>query len=137
MEAVSRQHWDADNEQRDIVDEWYRCRGYIVSALEHCETHDIWDIEAAIAEGYMQFWPGKKAAMVTQVHHFPKVRYLDIFLCGGDVNELLEMEQAVCEHAKLWNCQKVTGGGRKGWARFLAKHGYKPLTVLEKDVSNG
>jgi len=94
-------------------------------------------VELALADNAMQFWPGEKCAMVTQIFNFPKVRYLDIFLCGGDLNELLEMEQSVCAYAKQWGCQRVTGGGRKGWAKVMGRIGYKPATVLEKDLTNG
>jgi hypothetical protein len=139
MEAVSRQHGDDLDKQRALAEaEWYRCKPWIVAAMKHNHTHDIEDIERALAEDRMQFWPGKNAAMVTQIITFPKLRYIDIFLCGGDLDELFEMEQAVCEIAKTrWGCQRASGGGRKGWVRALAHIGYKPVTVLEKDLTNG
>lgn len=137
MEAVSRQHGsDLSDQRRLAIMEWQRCRHWIVAALEHCDTHDIDDIEHALSQDLMQFWPGQKSAMVTQIVTYPKLRTLDIFLCGGDLDELFEIEQVATEYARAWGCQRIVGGGRKGWSKVLAKRGWKPITLLKKDLTN-
>ena len=78
--------------------EWARCRPWIEAAVEYCGgTHTIEDVEADIAAGDAQFWPGKKAAVVTQVTDFPRFRGRPAGLAAGDENLRL---RAALEHLR-------------------------------------
>lgn len=97
--------------------------------MEYCGgTHTIEDVEHDIASGEAQFWPGEKAAVVTQVTDFPRFRGLHFWLCGGDMVELTTVMRPLIE---AWGatrgCVRFTTAGRQGWQRVMKQHGYEPL----------
>ena len=125
--------------------EWVRCRPWIEAALPYCYgTHSIEDVERQIAEGRLQFWPGERCAVVTEIVEYPRLRALNIFLVGGDprsepgasLDELLEkMEPAVIAWAKALGCTRVAQTGRRGWSRVLKPLGYETtLSVMLKEI---
>lgn len=126
--------------QRAIGDgerEWERCKPWIEAALEYAHgTHlieDVWDL---VLRGEAHFWPGRRAAIVTEFSDFPRLKALHFWLCGGDMHELLdEMRPAVEAWGCLNNCTRFTTCGRPGWARVLKGAGYAPeWHVCRKDV---
>ncbi len=128
--------------------EWGRCRAWIEAALPWCYgTHTIEDVERQIAEGRLQFWPGERCAVVTEIVEYPRLKALNFFLIGGDstspdglrgagLDELLtRMEPAIIEWAKAMGCTRVASAGRKGWERVLSPLGYeKTLSVMLKEL---
>lgn len=118
---------------------WKRCRPWIEAALPYCYgTHTIEDVERQIAEGKLQFWPGHACAVVTEIVDYPRLRALNFFLVGGDLNELLQkMEPAIVAWAKALGCTRVAQTGRKGWSRILAPLGYQTtLSLMIKDLDD-
>jgi len=112
-------------------------RAWIEAALPYCYcTHTIEDVERQIAEGRLQFWPGERCAVVTEIVDYPRLRALNFFLVGGDLNELIEqMEPAIVEWARRLGCTRIAQTGRKGWGRVLAPLGYQTtLSVMIRDL---
>ena len=117
--------------------EWARCKPWIEAALEYCRgTHRIEDIERLIAEGKLQFWPGKRSAVVTEILEYPQLKALNFFLVGGDLSELLEWEPSFIAWAKALGCTRISQVlGRRGWEPTLKPLGYKTtLSVMLKDI---
>ena len=48
-----------------------------------------------------------------------------VFLAGGDLFEIKEMESSLVEYAKAMECDYITLSGRKGWGKALEDLGYK------------
>lgn len=122
---------------RTPYSEWERCKHWIEAALPYCYgTHTIEDVERQIVEGKLQFWPGERCAVVTEIVGYPRLRALNFFLVGGDLSELLEkMEPAIVAWAKALGCTRVAQTGRKGWGRILAPLGYQTtLSVMIRDL---
>jgi hypothetical protein len=120
-----------------VQHEWERCKAWIEAALPYCYgTHRIEDVEQQIAEGRLQFWPGEHCAVVTEIIDYPRLRALNFFLVGGDLDELLEkMEPAIVDWAKSIGCTRVAQTGRRGWGRVLAPLGYETtLSVMLKPI---
>lgn len=121
------------------LDEWQRCKPWIESALEYAHgTHTIDDVWQGIAEHRFQFWPGRNCAAVTEVIDYPRLRALNFWLLGGDLDELLnEMEPRIWAIAKQLGCRRKFGVGRKGFERVLKSKGYRPMwTYFAKDEAN-
>jgi hypothetical protein len=118
----------------DPVAAWARCRSWVEAALHDVRTHAIEDIEAGIASGAYQFWPGAKSAAITEIHSFPRARYLHIFLAGGDMEELIAMIPSWKSLAAHLGCSDLTLYGRPGWERALKSHGWQKRVVV---VSTG
>lgn len=116
--------------------EFERCRPFLEPALARAGgTHTIEDVRAAIANRYMQFWPGARAAIVTEVQEFPQLRIFNAFLAGGDLDEILAMEPSLCSFGRYLGCQFIKLSGRRGWARVLNAQGWKEeFAVLAKSL---
>lgn len=114
---------------------WPACWPMLAPALAHAgHTHDERDLLAAIASGEMQLWPGRKAAIVTELVRYPQFDAARFFLAGGDLEELRAMEPRLVDWARGQGCARVEIGGRSGWLRALT--GYAPLcTVMAKPIT--
>lgn len=124
--------------------EWARCRAWIRAAVEPTGLYTVADVEEAIAEGRMQFWPGKDCAAVTEFVLYPSCKVLNVFAGGGVAGKALreltrEMEPALVRWAQASDCRKIIGFGiNPAWRRVCEGMGYAHLwTVMAKDVSEG
>ena len=118
--------------------EWERCKPWIEAALEYAHgTHTIEDIEGGLRAGKFQFWSGRECAAVTVIIVYPRLKALNFFLLGGNLDELLnELEPAICAIARRIGCTREFGVGRKGFERVLKAKGYTPMwTYCSKEIS--
>lgn len=120
----------------ELESEMGRCREWIEAALEYSGgTHDYDDIVEAVKAGMMQFWPAEDACAVTEIMVFPKKRVLHIFLAGGNMETIIDMNESAEKFAKLNGCTGMSIAGRKGWEKMLAHKGYKhSFTALGKGI---
>lgn len=104
----------------------------ILPSLKHSNGATIEEVRADIAAGRAQMWPGQKSVAVT---HFHEAKEMVLWLVGGDMRELLEMERSVEAYAREQGCTRmVAEGGRDGWTRVLPRVGYVEKRVLVKDL---
>lgn len=110
----------------DFDAEWARCSPWIEAALAHANgTHELADVRDAVMRGEAIFWAGEKAAMVTEMNVYPRIRTFNFWLAGGDLAELRDIMRPRAEaYYKALGCKAATITGRPGWARAL---GYEPL----------
>ena len=113
------------------VREFRRCEHWIEAALEYSHgTHTIQDIFEFVANGTLELWPGKNCALISQVSEYPGRKMIHIFLAGGDIKEIEEMEPSIIAWAKEQGCSALTLTGRPGWTKsFLKDIGYKNTQV--------
>jgi hypothetical protein len=113
-------------------------RSQIEAALAHAGgTHTFEDIQAAVEAGSLQYWPGPRSAIVTEIIQYPRARALNFFLAGGELAELEAMYPLIEEWGRSQGCTVAVMSGRKGWERsFLTrKEGWEPkLVVFEKTL---
>ena len=108
--------------------ELQRCSPWIEAALEYSGgTHDFIDVAEGINKGTMQLWPTPKGCIVTEIVVYPRKRMLNVFLGGGELDQILDMHQDVIQWAKAQGCTALTMTGRVGWKKPLAKHGWDQL----------
>jgi hypothetical protein len=112
--------------------EFERCKPWIEAALVEARgTHTIEDVKAGVAARRYHFWPGKNAAAITEVFNFPRQRVFNVFLAGGDLNEILtEMEPDFCSFAEFLGCSSIVMTGRRGWEKVLKPLGWHPTAVV-------
>ena len=71
---------------------------------------------------------------VTSVTRFDKSAYLTpLFITSmnhKNKTNLKFLQSCLIEIAKQYGCNKIFGGGRKGWSRVLKKLGYKKETFM-------
>ena len=108
------------------VNELERCRPWIEAALEYSgDTHTFDDIVEGLAEGRMQLWPAPRGCMVTEIVIYPRKKVLNIFLAGGELDQLLDMNSDMNAWAKQQGCTGGTLTGRVGWKKVLEPMGWK------------
>jgi hypothetical protein len=113
------------------VKEFRRCEQWIEDALEYSHgTHNIQDIFEDVMNGRIEFWPGKNCALITQVTQYPQKKMVHVFLAGGNISEIEEIEKHITIWAKQQGCTALSLAGRPGWTKsFLNKIGYKNTQV--------
>ena len=113
-----------------------RCRPWIEAALDRGgNTHLFEDIVSAVKAGTMQFWPAEDACAVTEIIVYPRKKALHVFLAGGNMDTIVDMDESAVYFARQNGCSSMSIAGRKGWQRILQDRGYKPvLTSLGKDI---
>ena len=72
---------------------------------------------------------------MTEIVSYPQKKVLHIFLAGGEMDQIVDMDSSAVEFAKMNGCTGMSIAGRKGWARVLTEKGYQETyTVLGKDI---
>jgi hypothetical protein len=110
--------------------EWDRCKPWIEAALEG-GFYDIAHIEAMLKRpaNPAQFWPGKNAAIVTEVQDHGSHRVLFVWAAGGDMDEIIAMAPGIEAVGRLLGCQYAMSEGRSGWQRVMKRHGFETFSV--------
>lgn len=113
-------------------------RGEIEGALQYAGgTHTFEDIRAGVEAGSLQYWPGVRSVIITEIIQYPQKRALNFFLAGGDLAELEEMYPVIETWGREKGCDVAVMTARKGWERsFLTrKERWQPtLVVFEKQL---
>lgn len=101
-------------------------------------THNFQDIVEGVTSRKYQFWPGERSCMITEVLGYPHRRGVHVFLAGGDLEEILDMEKSLSVWAKTVGADHMSLTGRKGWVKALKDAGWgHPMTVLTKEIDDG
>lgn len=104
-----------------------RCRAWLEPALAKGRERFPWsELEARLSENTAQLWPGAAAAIVTELSVTVDGRCCHIWLAGGDIQEIAAMQPGVSAWARAQGATHATMCGRKGWARFLKRYGWRP-----------
>ena len=119
-----------------LSDELERCRPWIEAALEYSGgTHEFEDIVKNIAESKMQLWPAERGCIVTEIVVYPRKKVINIFLAGGELDQILDMDEDVKAWAKEHGCTGATMAGRLGWKKPLASLGWEfHLASFAKEI---
>ena len=113
-----------DNGQTELQ----RCRPWIEAALKYSGgTHNFDDVAAGLTSGKMQLWPSPKGCIVTEIVVYPRKKVLNVFLGGGELDQILDMHSDVIAWSKAQGCEALMMTGRFGWKKPLEKHGWKTL----------
>ena len=117
--------------------EWERCLPWIVAALdEGGNTHTPDDVLAMVKSGRAQFWPAERGCLVTEILVYPRCNVLNVWLGGGELDQLTDMQSAVMAWAGAMGCTRMSIQGRRGWVRALEKHGWRHAhAVVVKELS--
>lgn len=119
-----------------INEELERCKDWIQAALEYSGgTHEWSDIVEGIHSLRYQFWPAEKGCAVTEIIMFPKKKIFHVFLAGGEMDQIVDMNDSAAQFAKAQGCDGMSIAGRKGWSRVLKNEGWtESFTTLAKEL---
>ena len=134
MQKATSNLVDIQQSKEDWEIEFERLEPHIISALKHQDRYNLSDIKEKIGQGVFHIWPGKDAFYISSFGEFPKYRILNLFLCGGNYEELEEMLKSIEQFAKQWECKYLYGGGRKGWLRKIKHLGFEQEYIVKKEL---
>lgn len=120
----------------NFVEEFKRCTPWLEAALAYSgDTHEIQDVFEAVVKGDMQFWSNDRCAVVTEIITYPRKRVFHIFLAGGELSAIRELEAGAVEWAKQYGCTDIRLSGRKGWLKALQNDGWElKFTTMSKRI---
>lgn len=112
---------------------WLRLRDKLAPALERegwlFSLDDVWQ---AVQNEQAQFWPGQNSAVVTEIRIYPATKVLNVWLAGGELDEIRQMLPLIRQFGHMNHCSKITMQGRKGWARALGMQAHS--IVLQESL---
>lgn len=113
-------------------------RPQLEAALAYTDnSHCFEDVAAEVASGALQYWPGARSVIITEIIVTPGYKALGFFLAGGDLAELEMMYPRVEAWGRSMGCDRAVMTGRRGWERsFLTRRsGWRQtLVVYEKTL---
>lgn len=118
-----------------LFNELTRCRAWIEAALKYTDgTHSFDDIAAGCFVGRFTLLPKQNSCAVLEIQAFPQKRALNVFLVGGDLQEIIAAIGETEEMAREAGASEITMTGRFGWERVLAPRGWDRAHVTMKKV---
>ena len=128
----------------ELIAEAHRCWPWMKAAMQRgmpsgILTHDLDDIIQMLLDGNAQLWSTEDGCIVTCVTTFPKTRIVQIWLMGGDFEQVVsEHEAALVDWATSIGACLLYVQGRKGWLRRLKDRGYQQnQVILSLELTNG
>lgn len=122
--------------KHSLTEELVRCRIWIQDALAYSgNTHNFDDICLGVLNNHYHLWPLENSCAVTEFVMYPRQKHFHVFLAGGRLNEILELDTPFAEFAKANNCSAMTIAGRPGWEKALNKLNWEyQFTTLKKEI---
>lgn len=112
----------------------HKCKEWIEAALEYADDcHRFEDVAQGIREGRFQLWPAARGCMVTEIQVYPQKKVLNVFLAGGELDQLKDMEADMAAWGKAQGCNTATFYGRRGWERVMP-HWDRLWVVMRRDL---
>ena len=103
--------------------EWQKARDWILPALDYGHgTHSEDDIIVRILSGEYKLWLFEKSAVVTNMIQWPQFRAFNVFLAGGDMEDLKSHQCEMERWAASQGCKQACSGGRDGWGRVFPEY---------------
>ncbi len=98
-----------------------RCWPWLEASLaKFGTTHTKDQVRRTIERGQATLWPGDDAVILTNIINHPiGLRSCNVWLQGGDLEELKSMHPAVERHARYLLCDQMIAWGRDGWVRVM------------------
>lgn len=103
---------------------WERSRPHLEAAMARGDKLPLDVVRGALERHDAHLWPGERSAAVCE-----PVKAYHVWLAGGDLRELLAMEQRASAWAQAHGFDRMTIVGRPGWARALPGYAYETALV--------
>lgn len=114
-----------------------RCWPWLKDAMEHglpdgIVMYTLNDLKQKVFTDDAQLWSTPNGACLTCVSKYPQTTIVQIWLMGGDFEELMtKHSDAVYKWAKeTIGASMIYVQGRKGWTRRLKERGFKEQQVI-------
>ena len=121
---------------KDLVSNFEKYHDVVMAALAYAGgTHTKDDVFHMCLTGRARLWPLANSFMITEILDYPRAKHYHIFLAGGELSELIDMEHELLAAAREANCSKLTASGRRGFIKALKTFGcVETQAVCEREV---
>jgi hypothetical protein len=122
-----------------LYDEIDRCQFWIENALDRsARSHHFQDVKDMIMRGDAHLWSTENGCCITCFSTFPATKMLQLWLLGGDFEEVYaDCSDKIEKWARENGCDQLFVNGRKGWERRLKDRGYTyAATILTKEIEH-
>lgn len=110
----------------ETVQDYARVRDYLLPAIERTNgTHTEDDILVGLISGQFKLWALEKSVGITEFQTYPRMKVLNVFLAGGDLDEIMNFTPTLEAYGLKNGCSRMTFGGRPGWEPVMQERGYK------------
>jgi hypothetical protein len=115
-----------------LAEQWAKWRPRFAEAMDLAfDTMD--GLEKMVFQGRLQFWPGREAAIVTEVYTYAGgEKVIQAKWAAGDMKEIVELSAGIEAFGRAQGCSTALIEGRSGWARHLKALGYQHWSVTLK-----
>jgi hypothetical protein len=105
-----------------VVEEWRLCRDALLPAIAETKgTHTEDDVLVELFAGRMNLWRRNASGLVTEFCQFPRLKCINVFLAGGDLDDILPLQVEIENFGRKHGCQRATMlAVRPGWQRTVA-----------------
>ena len=120
----------------NVNSEFERVWPWLAAAVQrYGETHTKEQVWGLIKDNQAQLHPLPNGAYVTNIVEYPTgLKEMHYWLAGGELGEILSIEDLTTAWAKSEGCSRMTIRGRHGWTRKLP-HWRDVGSILIKDIS--
>jgi hypothetical protein len=120
----------------NLLNDLLKFRLDIENALAYSNnSHTFDNIVDMVVTGTAHFYPLENAFMLMEVQTFPQHKVYNVFLAGGDLQEILATQKWVNDNAYALGCKYATMSGRNGWSKVLKDEGWDfKFVVMYKTV---
>lgn len=120
---------------RELLLEWELCRDALLPAIEMTHgTHTEDDVIAGLLSGQFKLWRNESSALVTDITVFPRMKTINVFLAGGDLEKILPLQTDIENYGRKNGCQRATMlAVRDGWLKTITG-GQRLGTAMYKDL---
>lgn len=110
---------------QQLFDRLTHCRPWIEAALAYGDdAHTFDDIAQGILAGRYRLWVRPNGCAVTEIQVYPRKKVCNVFLAGGDMQVIKDLQAPCEEYARAMGCSDLVLTGRRGWVRALADNGW-------------
>jgi hypothetical protein len=125
----------------ETKEEMERAMPMILDALPQLGgTHDFTDIIQLIMNGSLTLWVAPWSFVLTEIVEYPRLKELNLFLAGGNLEELCAFDEVITDYAKAMGCARIEAHARKGFSRkreMRAIGFYSRQVLIHKDLHHG
>lgn len=109
---------------------------YIEPILNDLKTHLWKDIVYGISIGHFHLITLPNGAIVCEFVNYPRLRACNIFLAGGDLEEMKELQPDLIKWAKENGAERLEIRGRLGWLKTFKNEldSDKTYIQISKDI---
>lgn len=119
----------------ELIQEWALVRDALLPAIEMTKgTHNEDDVLAGLITGQFKLWRNGRSGCVTDFTQFPRLKAINVFLSGGDLEEILPLQIEIENYGRKNGCQRATLlAARDGWVKTI-DGGQKLGIAMYKDL---